>query len=83
MADKNKNKNPIDFFGQTIGAGDYVVGGQGHELALYRVLRLTPKMVRIAKFNAKTDAAKKGKLRYSNELLKVDNGLVTFYVMKN
>jgi len=80
MADKGK---PLDLFGQPINAGDVVIGGQGHELAVYRVLRITPKMVRIASVKAKTDAAKKGKLRYSNELFKVDDKLVTFYLMKS
>jgi len=76
-----KLNNPLDLFGQPVDIGEYVVGGQGHELAVYRVLKITPKMVRIAKVNAKTDRAKKGALRYSNELVKVDEKLVTFYLM--
>jgi len=79
----DNNESPKDLFEQPLAIGDYVVGGTGHALELYKVLKITPKMVRIARANAKTDKAKKGKLRYSNELVKVDNQLVTFYLMKN
>jgi hypothetical protein len=74
---------PRDFLGQEILIGDYVIAGQGHELALYEVIRITPKMVRVVKYNAKTSNAKKGKLRYSKELFKVDTHLVTFYIMSH
>ena len=76
-------QTPLDLFGQEVAIGDYVLGGQGHELALYRVLKVTPKMIRIAKLTAKTAKAKKGKLRYSNELFKIKHELVTFYLMKH
>lgn len=73
---------PRDLFEQEISIGDYVVGGQGHELGIYRVTKLTPKMIRIVSIKAKTDKQKKGKLRYSNELLRVDSKMVTFYILK-
>ena len=76
------DNKPIDLFGQEVGPGDFVLGGAGHELAVYKILRVTPKMVRIAKITAKTKKAKKGALRYSNELFKIDEQLVTFYLMK-
>lgn len=82
MEDEATTTRPDDFFGQPISTGDYVIGAQGHNLAIYKVLRMTPKMVRIAKITAKTAKAKKGALRYANELMKVDEKLVTFHLMK-
>ena len=74
---------PIDYLGQEVNPGDFVVGATGHGLAIYKVLRITPKMVRIVSITAKTDRAKKGKLRYANELLKVEEKIVTFHLMKS
>lgn len=71
-----------DLFGQAISPGDFVVGAQSKILSVYKVLRITPKMVRVVNIKAKTNTAKKGTLRYSNELLKIDEKLVTFYLMK-
>ncbi len=79
---EDEKRELLDLFGQTVDIGDYVLGGHGHELSVYKILKVTPKMVRIAKINAKTRAAKKGKLRYSNELFKIDEKLVTFFLMK-
>ena len=73
---------PIDLFGQEINVDDYVIGGQSNELAIYKVMRITPKMVRIVNIHAKTKSAKKGKLRYAGELFKIEEHLVTFYLMK-
>ena len=81
--DAEEQEPPRDFLGQELSIGDYVIAGQGHELSLYEVLRITPKMVRVVKYNAQTSNAKKGKLRYSKELLKVDSSLVTFYIMSH
>jgi len=78
----NEKRTLEDLFGQVVDVGDYVLGGHGHELSVYKILKATPKMVRIAKIHAKSRAAKKGKLRYSNELFKIDAKLVTFYLMK-
>ena len=71
-----------DLFGQPVDIDDFVIGGQGHELAVYKVIRITPKMIRVAKVGAVTTSAKKGKLRYANELFKIDQALATFYLMK-
>jgi len=79
---ENKQRT-LDFLGQDVQPGDYVVGATGHGLAIYKVIRLTPKMVRIVSITAKTHTALKGKLRYANELLKVDNKIVTFHLMKS
>ncbi len=79
---EDEKRELLDLFGQTVDIGDYVLGVHGHELSVYKILKVTPKMVRIAKINAKTRAAKKGKLRYSNELFKIDEKLVTFFIMK-
>ena len=73
---------PTDLFGQEINVDDFVIGGHGHELAIYKVLRVTPKMLRIVDVDAKTKSAKKGKLRYAGELFKIEEHLVTFYLMK-
>lgn len=72
----------LDFLGQEVVPGDYVVGADGHTLSIYKVTKITPKMVRIVSINAKSVQAKKGKLRYATELLKVDDKIVTFYLMK-
>lgn len=74
---------PQDFFGQDIEIGDFVLGAQGHELQIYKVIKITPKMIRIVNINAQTHKAKKGKLRYAKELAKVDGKLATFHVMKS
>lgn len=71
-----------DFLGQELNENDFVIAGQGHELAIYRVMKLTPKMVRVVSLKATTRNAKKGKLRYGNELFKVDEHLVTYYSLK-
>ena len=73
---------PEDLFGQVISIDDFVIGGQRNELAIYKVMRITPKMVRIVNIHAETKSAKKGKLRYAGELLKIEEHLVTFYLMK-
>ena len=74
---------PVDFLGQEIIPGDFVLGATGHSFAIYKVLRITPKMVRIVSIKAKTSYALKGKLRYANELLKVEEKIVTFHLMKS
>jgi hypothetical protein len=71
-----------DLFGQKVEVGDYVIGGHGHELSVYKIIRITPKMVRIVNINAKTRTGLRGQLRYSNELFRIDEKLVTFYLMK-
>ena len=81
--DTDQLVNPEDYLGQIITPGDYVIGATGHGLAIYKVLRLTPKMIRIVSIKAKTTQAKKGKLRYANELLKVEEKIVTFHLMKS
>ena len=72
-----------DFFGRIIQIGDIVIAASGHALQCYKVVKLTPKMVRVVKFNPKTSKSKKGMLRYSKELLVVDGKMATFYLMKN
>ena len=81
--DNKEQKNPADFIGQPIHVGDYVVGAQSTSLAMYKVIKITPKMIRIVSINAKTRLALKGKLRYADELLKVEERLVTFHLMKS
>lgn len=78
---EDKEELPKDLFGQIINPGDFVVGGQSNAIAVYRVMKLTPKMVRIVSVTASSPWAKKGKLRYANELLKIEEQLVTFYLM--
>ena len=73
---------PEDLFGQVISVDDFVIGGQRNELAIYKVMRITPKMIRIVNIHAKTKAARAGILRYAGELFKIDEHLVTFYLMK-
>lgn len=77
----NEHK-PFDLFGQPIDVNDFVIGGQGHGLSIYRVMKITPKMVRIVNVKAKTKGTQKGKLRYANELVLIEEHLVTFYLMK-
>lgn len=73
----------VDLFGEEIVPGDFVISsGHGRTLEVYRVLRLTPKMVRVVRVTAKTPRAKKGELRYGDELLKIDGQRVTYYLMK-
>ena len=81
MEDKEK-LTAVDFLGNVLAINDFVIASQGHELAIYRIMKITPKMVRVVKLNAKTRQAKKGKLRYSNELFKIDEQIVTYYLMK-
>ena len=83
MADKEVQTNPTDLFGQAIDIGDFVIGGHGHGLAIYKVTKITPKMIRIVNVKARTNSAKKGQLRYCNELAKIEETLVTFYLMKS
>ena len=73
----------LDYFNQELSIGDFVIAANGHELATYKIIRITPKMVRVVKLNAKTDKAKKGKLRYSHELFKVSPAQVTYYLLSN
>ena len=71
-----------DFLGQELNENEFVIAGQGHELSIYRIMRFTTKMVRVVNIKAQTRVAKKGKLRYSKELLKVDPQLVTYHLMR-
>lgn len=71
-----------DYFHQELNIGDYVIAANRHELAVYEIIAITPKMVRIARLGAKTAKAKKGALRYSKELFKIDNELVTFEILR-
>lgn len=82
MKDEDEGHIPEDLFGQSINLGDFVVGAQSKILSVYKVIRITPKMVRVMNIKAKTHSQKKGTLRYSNELLKIDEKLVTFFLMK-
>ena len=75
-------ENPQDLFGQSIDVGNVVVAARGHALEFYKVTKLTPKMVRIVKFGANTSYEKKGILRYANQLLKVDDQMATFIMLK-
>ena len=80
---KSLDDKPLDFFGTEIDEGSHVIGGSGHELQVYKVKHITPKMVRVVRINAKTDKAKKGILRYSKELVIINNAQLTFYLMRN
>ena len=82
MEEQEEEQVASDFFGQEINVGNFVVASQGHELAIYKVTKITPKMVRVVKHGAKTRSAKKGKLRYGKELFKVDESLVTFHLIQ-
>ena len=72
-----------DLFKQELQVGDYVLTGTGlgHELAVYKVIAITPKMVRIMRLGVKTPKSKKGVLRYSKELFKIKEELVTYYIL--
>lgn len=67
-----------DFLNQYIDIGDFVVAAYRSDLGCYKIIKITPKMFRIVNINAKTKEAKKGKLRYGQELLKIDAKLVTY-----
>lgn len=73
-----------DFVGQEVTVGDIVVAatGFGHELTMYEVIAMTPKMVRVRMLGAKTPKTKKGALRYSKELVKVNEEIATFHILK-
>lgn len=72
-----------DLLQQSLDIGDFVVAYSGYELTVYKVAKLTTKMVRIVRLNAKTVKSKKGQLRYGTELVRIDEKLVTYYMMKN
>lgn len=72
----------LDYLGQELAIGDWVIAANGHELAIYQIINITPKMVRIVRPEAKTRQAQKGCLRYSKELFKVDSEIVTFHILR-
>ena len=71
-----------DYLGQEICVGDYVLAADRHELAIYQVIKITPKQVRIVRPEAETRKEQKGVLRYSKELYKVDPEVVTFHLLR-
>ena len=79
---ENEERTLEDLFGQTVAPGDFVIAADSHTLALYRVLRITPKMIRVVNIKAKSKTALKGKLRYPQELFKIEEHMATFYLMK-
>jgi len=79
---EDKEISHQDLFGQDLQPGHFVVAATSYSLDVYRVKHLTEKMVRIISIHAKTRQALKGNLRYSKDLLRIDDTLVTFYLMK-
>jgi len=71
-----------DMFDQELAIDDFVVAAHGHKLACYKIIKITPLMVRIVRLNAKSKSAAKGTLRYADELLRVDDRMVTFLLLK-
>lgn len=71
-----------DYFGQELEIGDYVLGADRHDINVYMIINITPKMVRIVKPEAQTRQEQKGVLRYSNQLYKVTPELATFHILK-
>lgn len=77
-----QSSRPLDLFGSELAVGDFVIGGSGHLLSVYKVLNLTPKMVRIVSVTSKRPGDK-GKLRYAKELARIDGQLATFYILRH
>lgn len=73
-----------DFVGQDLKEGDYVIASTGkfNKLKCFKVIKFTDKMVRIVDINAKTYKQKKGILRYSDELFKIDEKTVLVMLLK-
>lgn len=71
-----------DHFGQDLQIGDYVLGANKHDIDVYMVTNITPKMVRIAKPGGQTRSEKKGVLRYAWQVYKITPELATFQILK-
>lgn len=75
-------KAPIehtDIFGRKLQVGDFVAAPYWNtNLAVFAVIRLTPKMVRLRKIGSRNE-----KTAYPNDVVKVDGPEVTMYCLKN
>lgn len=70
-----------DIFGKLVQVGDFVVTTYyGKEIAVYSVIKLTPKMVKLQRIGRKGWT---GTNAYPANLVKVDGPEVTMYVLKN
>lgn len=71
-----------DQFDQELNVGDYVLAADRHDLGVYMITNMTPKMIRLVHIAAKSRAEQKGILRYEKQLYKIDPELATFCILK-
>ena len=76
------NEERLDYFNQELEIGDTVLAADGHLLHLYKVIKITPKMIRVVRLDATVRTELKGVLRYAVELCKIDNELVSYHIMR-
>lgn len=70
-----------DFLGQRVDIGDFVVQSNGYNgMAIFKILRRTPKMLEVTNILAKRKG--KVKLIYGRSVVKIDEHLVMIYLLK-
>lgn len=68
-----------DALGKTIEVGDFVAFPESNHLALGKITKLNPKMVKVLKLpRAKSDYNK-----YPGDIVKVDNAQMTWFMLKH
>ena len=68
-----------DFLGQELNIGDYVVSNDYNSLNLYKIVKITNKMIKIAKiiFKRKRPA----RYVYGSAILKIDKDVALMYML--
>lgn len=69
-----------DKLGQRLNVGDFVAWSSQYSLAIGKIAKFTPKMIKVS--NAETKTSKTIN-KYSGDCILLDNKLVTLWVLKN
>lgn len=83
----SEEKIPRDLFGTEMKVGSWVAYGDGNQVRMGRIIKITVKMVRVQDFKSpqkdlRTDRAT-GSLRYAAECVVLAEHQVMWYILKN
>ena len=83
----SEGKIPRDLFGTEMKVGSWVAYGDGNQVRMGRIIKITVKMIRVQDFkrpqkDRRTDRDT-GSLRYAEECVVLDERQVMWYILKN
>ena len=73
-----KINNHVDLLGQDISIGAHVVSYDGHNLGMFVVEKINPKMVKVRKLKYKSTC-----LRYPHDLMVIDRDKAVFKILQD